>query len=261
MPAEDAKGETVLEPVLAEAGAVPEDYAPDAAGAPEDYAPETCETAERVAAGPEPEGGAGEPPGLRDALVEGVPAGKEEAGPVVPAGEPVFPEAAPAADQATTGVAGPPETVTGATERAPSVQSRDEAAGSPAKTASDGGIVLLEEGYEAMAAGQTGQALAGFRRALDRGLPPALAILVAANAASLYRQLGDYREAVRILRRVRLCYGARLSPAEAKRLEAQITYLETLRWLLEREGLAGLPVDRIPPVLKERAARAAHLMR
>lgn len=119
---------------------------------------------------------------------------------------------------------------------------------------------LLEESFRAMAAGEAWTALTGFRQALDRGLPPGLGVLVAGNVASLYRQLGDYREAACVLRRARLQYRAHLSPAQVKRLEAEITYLETLRWLLERQGLAGMPVDRVPPALKKRAARAAHLL-
>jgi|GEM_PF-6955203 len=134
---------------------------------------------------------------------------------------------------------------------------REASAAPPEQEVGNGLAALLEESYRALAAGEVGRACAGFRRALEEGLSPSLAVLVAGNAAALYRSSGEYREAARMLRRVRLLYGARLSGAETAYLEAQITYLETVRWLLEREGLAGLPWHAVPAALKERAARAA----
>jgi len=149
-----------------------------------------------------------------------------------------------------------PELCSGETVLSPP-EGRETFAGPPGPDAGTGVAVLLRESYRALEAGEAARACAGFRRALEEGLSPSLAVLVAGNAAALYRSAGEYREAARILRRVRLLYGARLSRKQVGSLEAQITYLETLRWLLEREGLAGLPWHAVPAALKERAARAA----
>ncbi|MBC7105704.1 MAG: hypothetical protein H5T97_07180, partial [Firmicutes bacterium] len=203
---------------------------PEGAGGP----PEGGEAAAGTVA---PWGGPGEAPGAEG----GIPVA-----PVADAG-PEVPEGAGGGENAAGPCAG---------EEAPTPVPAGEGESAPVE-AEGGTVALLEEGYRALAAGRIEEARGGFRRALEGGLPPSLAVLVAGNAAALHRGSGEYREAVRLLRRVRLLYGARLSAAELAHLEAQITYLEAVRWLLEREGLAGLPWHAVPAALKERAARAA----
>ncbi|MGQ9531483.1 MAG: hypothetical protein ACUVTQ_01575 [Desulfotomaculales bacterium] len=196
-----------------------------------------------------PEAGAGAPVAGAEPSV-GRTAGRDVSGSTATAVEAGLPDAA--GDGATV----VPEPGAGETVPPPP-EKREMTVGPPGPDAGNGVAALLEQSYGALAAGEIEWACAGFRRALEEGLSPSLAVLVAGNAAALYRSSGEYREAVRILRRVRLLYGARLSRKETGYLEAQITYLETLRWLLEREGLAGLPWHAVPAALKERAARAA----
>ena len=197
----------------------------------------------------EPEAGAGAPVAGAEPSV-GRTAGRDVPGSTATAAEAGLPDAA--GDGATV----VPEPCAGETVPPPP-EKREMTAGPPGPDAGNGVAALLEQSYGALAAGEIEWACAGFRRALEEGLSPSLAVLVAGNAAALYRSSGEYREAARILRRVRLLYGARLSRKQTEYLEAQITYLETIRWLLEREGLAGLPWYAVPAALKERAARAA----